>query len=656
MILEELILHNFGIYKGRHSISLSPQSPNKPIVLIGALNGGGKTTLLDALKLALFGKFANCSNKGNLSYSEFLLNSINNQVSEREGASVELQFRYWRQGEEHTVRINRTWRLVGKSLREDSEVLENGKFVRSMTDRWYEFIENFVPLRVSNLFLFDGEKIESLANSDDLSELIHTGLHALLGLDLVDQACRDLRTLDQTRYKSLARPKENSDLLLLQEQVSNLDELNSKLVQEIASERTKLQIVENRIKKLEDEFRREGGELFDNYENIESEYRFTANQVAEAETTLRELAASSAAPILLVQNLLQCAKKQAINEEKIQLLKSLSTSLVERDDWVLDFVKNKSLDNQLISELESLFAADQKRRRMQAIGDIYLNISPESFQSLNCEILRELAKNISNQVNGLRALKDKLSYLRDVLAAVPDRASLAKLNASLSMARDEKQGIELKIAELDQDLEIQNKRKELADTKYRRVLEEFLEQKTTEEAKKRVFQHSQKLQGTLLEFRCRVANQHIQKLEKLILESFNQMVRKPELIEHVKISPETYEISLYTRSKNTSISPERLSAGERQLLTVSILWGLAKASGRLLPAVIDTPLSRLDSKHRHKLVNNYFPFASHQVILLSTDEEITRQYHENLGPYIAREYQIEYNPESSSSQINSGYF
>jgi len=54
------------------------------------------------------------------------------------------------------------------------------------------------------------------------------------------------------------------------------------------------------------------------------------------------------------------------------------------------------------------------------------------------------------------------------------------------------------------------------------------------------------------------------------------------------------------------------------------LWGLARASARPLPAVIDTPMARLDAAHRQHLVERYFPNASHQVIVLSTDTEVDR--------------------------------
>jgi DNA sulfur modification protein DndD len=104
------------------------------------------------------------------------------------------------------------------------------------------------------------------------------------------------------------------------------------------------------------------------------------------------------------------------------------------------------------------------------------------------------------------------------------------------------------------------------------------------------------------------------------------------------------------------LSAERLSAGERQLLAIAILWGLAKASGRPLPTAIDTPLGRLDSAHRDNIVKRYFPFASHQVLLFSTDQEIVGDYLSSLMPWIGRSYILDYTPKTHTTQIREGYF
>ena len=68
MIFTELVLNNFGAYAGRHVINLRPENNGTmhPIILFGGMNGGGKTTLIDAIRLALYGQRAKCSGRGNL--------------------------------------------------------------------------------------------------------------------------------------------------------------------------------------------------------------------------------------------------------------------------------------------------------------------------------------------------------------------------------------------------------------------------------------------------------------------------------------------------------------------------------------------------------------------------------------------------------------
>ncbi|MEI2768376.1 MAG: hypothetical protein V9E86_07805 [Nitrosomonas sp.] len=75
------------------------------------------------------------------------------------------------------------------------------------------------------------------------------------------------------------------------------------------------------------------------------------------------------------------------------------------------------------------------------------------------------------------------------------------------------------------------------------------------------------------------------------------------------------------------INKDELSAGEKQIYAIAILEALARTSKRRLPIIIDTPLGRLDSIHRTKLINNYFPYASHQVIILSTDTEVDESFY-----------------------------
>jgi DNA sulfur modification protein DndD len=141
----------------------------------------------------------------------------------------------------------------------------------------------------------------------------------------------------------------------------------------------------------------------------------------------------------------------------------------------------------------------------------------------------------------------------------------------------------------------------------------------------------------------------------LVLESFRQLARKATLVTDLAIDPAHFTVEL-RGGDGQIVSPDRLSTGERQLLAVSILWGLGRASGRPLPAVIDTPLGRLDATHRTHLVERYFPHASHQVILLSTDEEIDDRYYAKLKHCVGRTYRLDFDDATDATRVQPGYF
>jgi len=152
-----------------------------------------------------------------------------------------------------------------------------------------------------------------------------------------------------------------------------------------------------------------------------------------------------------------------------------------------------------------------------------------------------------------------------------------------------------------------------------------------------------------------VTDRKIDRLSGLITESFRFLLRKTALVERIAIDPGTFAITLYDDAGHT-IPKERLSEGEKQIFAISVLWGLARASTRPLPAVIDTPMARLDATHRQHLVERYFPNASHQVVIFSTDTEVDRHYYPMLQPFIARAYHLNYDQKAKVTVGEEGYF
>ncbi|MCV9111146.1 DNA sulfur modification protein DndD, partial [Escherichia coli] len=138
--------------------------------------------------------------------------------------------------------------------------------------------------------------------------------------------------------------------------------------------------------------------------------------------------------------------------------------------------------------------------------------------------------------------------------------------------------------------------------------------------------------------------------------AYRKLARKEDLQLSAHINPQTFDVELIDENGSV-INRKLLSAGEKQIYAIAILEALAKTSGRDLPVIIDTPLGRLDSQHRDKLINHYFPEASHQVVLLSTDTEVDERYFvDQLRDDISHAYEIVFNAHTKSSTLKPGYF
>jgi DNA sulfur modification protein DndD len=159
----------------------------------------------------------------------------------------------------------------------------------------------------------------------------------------------------------------------------------------------------------------------------------------------------------------------------------------------------------------------------------------------------------------------------------------------------------------------------------------------------------------LAEYKLQLIRLKVKTLEREITGCLKKLMRKEDLVHHVEIDPENFVIRLFD-SRGQELLKKELSAGEKQMYAVAVLWGLACASGRNMPIIIDTPLGRLDSEHRRLLIENYFPHVSHQTIILSTDTEIDRLLFNALGKNISHAYHLVYDAASGLVKPENGYF
>ena len=193
------------------------------------------------------------------------------------------------------------------------------------------------------------------------------------------------------------------------------------------------------------------------------------------------------------------------------------------------------------------------------------------------------------------------------------------------------------------------------DGKYKKQFDEKIDALHSSSIQKSQLQKIKIAENNLTNFKKRIVDGSINSFETQIASKFQFLNRKDSLIDSIQIDKETYMIEAINKEKKV-IKLEDLSAGERQLLAISILWSLSEVSKINVPVVIDTPLGRLDSKHRKQLITKYFPQAGSQTIILSTDEEIIGDYYKSLKPYIGNEYLCDENKKTKNGRIVEGYF
>lgn len=652
--LKRLNIENFGIYKGQHTVELEPDSDGKSIILFGGLNGGGKTTFLDALQLVLYGKFARCSNRKDASYEEYLLGSINKFCEQGQAAKIKLHFTVKKGSKLDLYSIARTWSDNGKSVKESVSVQKNGKPDNLLSKEWYSAVDDFFPREVAGLFFFDGEKIEELATPDNSKLTIKTGIHALLGLGIVDRLITDLKAVEIKKRTSLLDKKIRAELNRLESELTPLVDNLEKLNENLAGKHTQLDSLLREEEAIRELYRNLGGELYDERESQEKAAKESKQNFESVKKEIRDFAEGDA-PLSLVRDLIRQAESQAESEQTSILNRTILEALEQRDQSLLEDFNKVFKNKAAFNCLEGLLVKDRKRRVATAAKKNILD-TPVSvfanFEDAHFELVASQANELSESYASRQELLSKAELS---LAAIPDEHLIKDTAEQLKIQIDKIALVRGEIAAIESLIRETEGSVETKKAQISRLQLSTAQIEIGNELSGKVLSRSENAQTILKRYQSKLIERHLARLESLLTTCFNELSRKSDLVQKIRLDPETFAVSIVDQ-QGAEIQPEKLSAGERQLFAIAILWALGRASDYSLPVVIDTPLGRLDSKHRHKLLQKYFPNASHQVILLSTDEEIDKDYKEELDPAISKEYHIQYEEEKQSSSITAGYF
>lgn len=652
MIIKKLVLQNFRVFQGKHEIELSPNN-NKPIILFGGLNGSGKTSILTAIQLVLYGKMAFDSFLTIQSYIEQLSTLIykNSETKEPEKfASIELTFTYNQAGETSDFTVTRSWSFGHK---DKLLLLQNGKPLQELNyDQCQGFLNELIPNGVADLFFFDGEKIAALAE-DESGKILQTAVRRLFGLDLIEKLHNDLIIY-------LKRHTNNTLDIKYQEVLNQLEKEKNTYLKEAEQLRTSahaiyVQIsgVTNNIQKKERLFSAEGGAFALTKSQEKEKVNILVKEKETLERAIRQ-EFDNTFPLSLAPKTLNRLFEQLQQEAELKQTQSFITELnqflnkLQADMAFRSTTTAKIASEAIQDQLEDYLASKPS-------GKVLLDISERE--------LGHYQKMIQIDANKVKA---RFQELQNRLTIVENELEQSSLN--IQRAPEDEQWLELfsQIRQLDHErinkinehndlLDEAKKMLALALDKTKQIQKIYDQMRSQYNANNSITYAKNSL-ALLKEYTGLLTESRIKALESKFLTAYKRLNRKEHEQLAAKVNPNTFDVELID-SKGQFINRKSLSAGEKQIYAIAILEALGKTSGRQLPVIIDTPLGRLDSKHRDKLVKHYFPIASEQVIILSTDTEIDEHYFfDSLKKNISHSYQIQFDNNTHSSQIKSGYF
>ena len=212
MKIKKVILQNIGVYVNRNEFDLQA---DKPIILIGGMNGRGKTTFLESILFALYGRRSLDSGIKQENY----LRKVSNVTGNQSMCFIEIQFSVQEQGKDAEYAVRRYWDIDRNKIVLKTIVWKNREESQALSENWDMFVEEILPRAIASFFFFDGEKIAELAATENDAQ-IQSSIRALLGIDMINQLISDLHTVASSYQKLLGESKSKNELEKIETEIS----------------------------------------------------------------------------------------------------------------------------------------------------------------------------------------------------------------------------------------------------------------------------------------------------------------------------------------------------------------------------------------------------------------------------------------------------
>ncbi len=440
---------------------------------------------------------------------------------------------------------------------------------------------------------------------------------------------QDLQKLEELRAK-----KDNAGTAL-----KDVDDI-------ISAAKKELEELQVELEKLNVEYSVKGGGILKQKSQLMKRRSESLATIASSQEQLLELVAGEM-PLILVADLVRdiLEKSKVEHEQKINLMafEKICASYEK-------FNMKSEVVNGFIDFMKSEMGTSGEEE-LYGLSDLSLY----QVEALNNSGLKQSAKKAKELLMKRNIHQKEVEDIDNSLSVDIDEKLLSELFEDI-------RGKEREI--IKKKVEIENLEKEratlhgmliMAESEFSKYAENLLSVLESVDADERTVKYAHMAIEIIKLYRIRLQERKTEILAQTMTRCYKKLANKKNLIDYIKMDSKTLDLH-YINKEGEEIVKKRLSAGEKQLMVISLLWALAICSKKKLPVIIDTPLSRLDLSHRQALIKTYFPKASDQTIILSTDSEIDENYYALMKKSIGDEFTLEYSDKTKSTTIKSGYF
>lgn len=708
MKINKIVLYNFNSFEGLNEFDFSSTGKDQNIILIGGKNGAGKTSLFSAIKIALYGPLAFGYIGINSHYIAKIKDCINSRAfqTEKVESRVQITISLMVEREIKDYDIIREWDYSKHKLVENYYVKVNGERLDKQELSYFQnYLQSLVPMDLFEFFLFDGEEVGSLFSTSNYNAYVKNAVYTLCGLDIYE-----IIRKYTGGYIGRAATENEQQLYdeydQLRKTVEELEDAKFEIDIELVSMQEELEQAEMELVELETAFKNAGGITDSKRKKLIQEYEKAEHIKAEAIAKIKFFV-EDLMPFYIVKEFAGKITHQLDIEEKGEIYYYVQQKL---DRTEIQKVLSEDVPVSSIDDLMDMLLAKFKPKGFNEEWTPVHDLSKEDTGRVNTMIsmVNDFDSDaLIETIKQKQAASEYTMEINKILKSAMTDEEAAKFAEKENILLKKKAGINCNIYEHSAKLE--ELTRDFLDLSQQR--DRAFKVVKDNAQNKHVFELSTGLSSMMDTLLSGKMIEIKKSLEGLIVENLKHIYRKNNLITYIEIDEE-FQFNLYQDAKYTAselaylmknlgkdsfalavgkkgkevlfkrygvntitelqmalsfdtagsidlyknIDLSRLSKGERQIFILSLYWAIIKLSGKDIPFIIDTPYARIDANHRKEISEKFFPNISEQVIILSTDEEISEEYYTIIKPYIAKEYLLINDENQNKTSVDNHYF